>query len=44
MDIGIYINQAKYTRNIVKRYGLEKAAYARTPMATNTKLGNDLSG
>ena len=44
MDTGIYINQAEYTRNIVKRYGLEKAAYARTPMATNTKLGNDLSG
>ena len=44
MDTGIYINQAKYARNIVKRFGLEKATHARTPMATNTKLGNDPSG
>ena len=43
-DIGIYINQAKYARNIVKRFGLEKAALARTPMATNTKFGNDPLG
>ena len=43
-DKGIYINQAKYARNIVKRFALENAAYARTPMATNTKLGIDPSG
>ena len=24
-DTGIYINQEKYARNLVKRYGLEKA-------------------
>ena len=41
---GVYINQAKYTKNIVKRFGLENAAYARTPKATNTKLGIDPSG
>ena len=29
----IYINQAKYARNLVKRFGFEKAAHARTPMA-----------
>ena len=40
----IYINQAKYTRNLVKRFGLEKAAHARTPITTNTELGNDPSG
>ena len=44
MDSGIYINQAKYARNLVKRFGLEKAAHARTPMATNEKLTNDPSG
>ena len=44
MNTIIYINQAKYTRNLVKRFGLEKAAHARTPIATNTKLGNDPSG
>ena len=41
---GIYINQTKYVRNLVNRFGLENAAHARTPMATNTKLGIDPSG
>ena len=44
MDSGIYINQAKYARDLVKRFGLETAAHARTTMATNAKLTNDLSG
>ena len=39
----IYINQAKYTRNLVKRFGLDKAAHARTPMAANAKLTSDPS-
>ena len=43
-DTGIYINQAKYARNLVKWFGHEKAAHARTPMVTNTKLRNDPSG
>ena len=43
-DSGIYINQAKYARNLVKRFGLDKAAHARTPMAANEKLTNDPSG
>ena len=41
---GIYINQAKYARNLVKRFGLDNAAHAKTPMAANTKLTNDPSG
>ena len=40
----IYINQAKYARNLVKRFELEKATHARIPMATNAKLTNDPSG
>ena len=44
MYSGIYINQAKYARNLVKRFGLEKAAHVRTPMAVNAKLTNDPSG
>ena len=44
MDSGIYINQAKYARNLVKRFGLNKAAHARTPMVANAKLTNDPSG
>ena len=43
MDSRIYINQAKYPRNIVKRFGLDKATYARTPMVANAKLTNDSS-
>ena len=42
-DFGIYINQAKYARNLVKRFGLDKAAHARSPMAANAKLTNDPS-
>ena len=42
-DSGIYFNQAKYARNIVKRFGLDKAAHARTPMAANAKLTYDPS-
>ena len=42
-DFGIYINQVKYARNLVNRFGLDKAVYARTPMATNAKLTNDPS-
>ena len=41
---GIYINQAKYARNLVKRFGLDNTAHAKTPMATNAKLTNDPSG
>ena len=43
-DLGIYINQEKYARNLVKRFGLDKAAHARTPMVANAKLTNDPSG
>ena len=44
MDSGIYINQAKYARNLVKRFGLEKAAHARTSMTANVKLTSDPLG
>ena len=44
IDSGIYINQAKYARNLVKRFGLDKATHARTPMVANAKLTNDPSG
>ena len=44
IDSGIYINQAKCARNLVKGFGLDKTAYARTPMAANAKLTNDPSG
>ena len=44
IDSGIYINQAKYARNLVKRFGLDKVAHARTPMTVNAKLTNNPSG
>ena len=43
-DSGIYINQEKYARNLVKRFGLEKASHARTPMVANAKLTNNPLG
>ena len=43
-DSVIYINQAKYARNLVKRFGLENATHARTPMTANAKLTSDPSG
>ena len=43
-DSEIYINQAKYARNLVKRFRLDNATHARTPMATNAKLTIDPSG
>ena len=43
-DSRIYINQEKYARNLVERFGLDNAAHARTPIATNAKLTNDPSG
>ncbi|XP_075649672.1 uncharacterized protein LOC142620141 [Castanea sativa] len=42
-DSEIYINQGKYARNLVKRFGLENAAHGRTPMTANAKLTNDPS-
>ena len=42
-DLGIYISQAKYARNLVKKFGLDNAAHARTPMTANAKLTNDPS-
>jgi len=41
---GIFINQAKYTRELIKRFGLEDAKLIKTPMATITKLNNDEQG
>ncbi|GKA07750.1 hypothetical protein Tco_0686974, partial [Tanacetum coccineum] len=39
---GIFINQAKYALEILKKHGMEKGHG--TPMATKPKLNEDLSG
>ena len=41
---GIFIFQSKYLRDLLKKYGLEDASTAKTPMATATKLDQDEPG
>ena len=41
---GIFISQAKYAKNLVKKFGLERSKAARSPMSTCTKFHKDLSG
>nr|GEV97535.1 retrovirus-related Pol polyprotein from transposon TNT 1-94 [Tanacetum cinerariifolium] len=41
---GIFINQAKYALEILKKHGTEKRQSIGTPMATKPKLDADLSG
>ncbi|GKE20081.1 retrovirus-related pol polyprotein from transposon TNT 1-94, partial [Tanacetum coccineum] len=41
---GIFINQAKYALEILKKPGMEKGQRIGTPMATKPKLDADLSG
>nr|GEW03923.1 retrovirus-related Pol polyprotein from transposon TNT 1-94 [Tanacetum cinerariifolium] len=41
---GIFINQAKYTSEILHKHGMDKGQSIGTPMATKPKLDADLSG
>ncbi|GJZ08227.1 retrovirus-related pol polyprotein from transposon TNT 1-94 [Tanacetum coccineum] len=41
---GIFINQAKYTLEILKKHGMEKGQSIGTPMAMKPKLDANLSG
>jgi hypothetical protein len=41
---GIFICQTKYIKDLLKKYGLEDSAPAKTPMPTATKLDEDKSG
>nr|GEX85180.1 ribonuclease H-like domain-containing protein [Tanacetum cinerariifolium] len=41
---GIFINQAKYALEILKKHGMKKGQSIGTPMATKPKLDADLSG
>ncbi|KAI9191903.1 hypothetical protein LWI28_015239 [Acer negundo] len=40
----IFITQAKYAKNLVKKFGLEYAKHCDTPMSTTLKLSKDASG
>ena len=37
-DDGIFINQAKYIRELTKKFSLENAKISKTPMATTLSL------
>ena len=41
---GIFINQAKYTKKLIKRSGFEDAKLSKISMATTTKLDKDEQG
>jgi hypothetical protein len=38
---GIFISQAKYAKDLVKRFGLDGKSHAHTPMSTNIKISTD---
>ena len=44
MEEGIFINQAKYMKDLLKKYRMEGCKKIFTPMATSTKLDTDESG
>ena len=37
----IFINQSKYANELLKKYKMDQAKHAKTPMATNEKLDLD---
>ena len=41
---GIFINQAKYIKDLLKKYGMESASPMKTPIAPATKLDKDENG
>jgi hypothetical protein len=41
---GTFISQTKYTRDILKKFGMDKAKPIKTPMGTNGHLDLDLGG
>ncbi|XP_062113777.1 uncharacterized mitochondrial protein AtMg00810-like [Humulus lupulus] len=41
---GTLISQSKYAKNLVKKFGMESAKHAKTPMGTTVKLTKDENG
>ena len=41
---GIFINQSKYCKELIKRFGMESAKHMATPMSTSCYLDKDESG
>jgi hypothetical protein len=40
----IFISQAKYAKDLVKQFGLDRKSHARTPMSTSVKISANLTG
>ena len=40
----IFINQTKYARDILKKFGMDGVKPSKTPMSTTTKLNKDENG
>ena len=43
-DLGIFLSQSKYAKNLVKKFGLESTSSVKTLMRPNVKLTVDLLG
>ncbi|KAJ9547263.1 LOW QUALITY PROTEIN: hypothetical protein OSB04_019806 [Centaurea solstitialis] len=44
LSVGIFINQAKYIKDILKKYNLENAKIMKTPMSPSCALDSDPNG
>ena len=41
---GIFLNQGKYTRDLLKKYGMDQSKVAKTPMSSTLSLDQDTDG
>ena len=41
LDSGMFVSQTKYAKNMLKRFNLDSAKHARTPMSSSNKLSKD---
>ena len=41
---GIFVNQTKYTKELIKKFNMDNAKPAKTPMSSSTKLDADKKG
>ena len=44
MQDGIFIHQTKYTKELIKKFGMDKSSKISTPMSTNLRLTEDKEG
>jgi hypothetical protein len=44
LEDGTFLSQTKYTHHILKKFGMDKAKFIKTPMDTNGHLDPDMGG